>query len=92
MDVEWKGILDLPLCRYRCRPDSGSQSIHRERLGDRYGTFIFLFLSLDTNIYIHIHFLSIYIYIYVNDESLIDIVEITKDYHVRLPANIHDYI
>ena len=59
MDVEWKGILDLPLCLYRCRIDSGSQSIHRERLGDRYGTFIFLFLSPDIYIYIYIYTFSL---------------------------------
>ena len=61
MDVEWKGILDLPLCLYRCRIDSGSQSIHRERFGDRYGTFIFLFLSLDIYIYIYTYTLSLYL-------------------------------
>ena len=78
MDVKWKGIVDLHLCLYRCRIDRGSQSLHRERLGDRYGTFIFLSLSLGRwygymQMIIHLHICKykyihtylIYIYIYI---------------------------
>ena len=63
MDVEWKGILDLPLCLSRCRIDRGSQSIYRERdwgIGTEPPSFsFFLSIYIYIYIYIHIHSLSL---------------------------------